>query len=451
MKAVVAGGGPVGIYAAIALARRRHQVTVVDRDPGPPTEGEWRRAGVMQFEHAHGWRPQVIEALRAEMPDVLDALLDAGARLEQLPGMPGIEALACRRPLLERVLRRCARQEPGLRWRTGHVDRVDLTDGHATGVTVDGEQVYADAVVVATGRTSKLGDELRGPVEGGACGFSYVTRVYRARPGVPAYDGFPSFQTGPGYVSVVIGGDATTHQVVVAYPTHDPAYDALRRNAGFDTAARLIPNLSPWTDPDRCEPVTDVLVGGNLTNTYRWQGPALGLPPATGLFFVGDAVLTTNPAAGRNLALLIPHVRQLLASLDDPDQDLDDVSLALDTWAEQHLRPWYLDHVRWDRTLLERFAGHDIDLDDRIPSDVICAAAEADPSLRPYAGMYFGMVAGPEVLDAAEPRVRELLAEGWRPATPGPSRAALAEALHVPADFASLGAAPLRSADESRG
>lgn len=432
MNAVVAGGGPVGVYTAIALARRGHEVTVVDRDPGPVNGADWQRAGVMQFEHAHGWRPQVVEALRAEMPNVLDALLAAGARLEQLPGMPGIEALACRRPVFERVLRECARQQPGLCWRTGHVDRVEVSAGRATGVVVDGDHLPAGLVVVATGRNSHVGEELRGPVEGGPCGFSYVTRVYRARPGLPAYGGFPSFQTGPGYVSVVIGGDNDTHSVVIAYPSHDAAFGALRTEGGFATAAHLIPNLTRWTDPDAFEPVTDVLVGGHLTNTYRLQGPALGLPPATGLFFVGDAVLTTNPAAGRNLALLIPHVRHLLGSLDDPEQDLDDASLALDSWAEQHLRPWYLDHVRWDQTLIERFEGHDIDLDERIPSDVICAAAEVEESLHPYVGMYFGMVTGPDILDAAEPRVRELLTEGWRPSTPGPTRSELAEALHLP-------------------
>lgn len=430
MKVLVAGGGPVGTYTAIALARRGHEVTLVDRDPGPSGE-DWQRAGVMQFEHAHGWRPQVVEALRAEMPDVLDALLRAGARLEQLPGIPGVEALACRRPVLERVLRASARQQPGLTWRTGHVDRVEVTRGRATGAVVDGERLGADAVVVATGRTSRVGEELRGPIQGGACGFSYVTRVYRVRPGWPAYSGFPSFQTGPGYVSVVIGGDADTHTVVIAYPSHDATFEALRSPGGFETTAHLIPNLNRWTDPVAFEPLTDVLVGGNLTNTYRLQGPALGLPPATGLFFVGDMVMTTNPAAGRNLALLVPQVRHFLASLDDPEQDLEDASLALDSWAEQHLRPWYLDHVRWDRTLLRRFEGSDLDLSERIPSDVICAAAEADESLRPYVGMYLGMVAGPDVLDDAEPRVRELLVQGWRPTTPGPTRAELADALQI--------------------
>jgi hypothetical protein len=45
--------------------------------------------------------------------------------------------------------------------------------------------------------------------------------------------------------------------------------------------------------------------------------------------------------------------------------------------------------------------------------------------------MYSGMVAGPDILDAAEPRVRELLAEGWRPKAPGPTGPELAEAMRA--------------------
>jgi hypothetical protein len=230
-------------------------------------------------------------------------------------------------------------------------------------------------------------------------------------------------------VSVVIGQDDDTHVAVIAYPSDGAAFAALRTTAGHDQACRMIPNLAPWTDPHLFDPISDVLVGGHLTNTYRLQGPALGLPPATGLYFLGDTVLTTNPAAGRNLALLLPHAQQLLACLDDPEQDLDDASLALDAWAEQHLRPWYLDHVRWDRTLLRRFDGDDIDLTERIPSDVICAAAATDPGLMPYVGMYFGMVAGPDVLDPIEDTARGLLESGWRPATPGPTGEELARAI----------------------
>ncbi len=53
MRSVVAGAGPTGLYTAVALARRGHQVTVIDRDPGPAGGQWWDRKGVMQFHHPH--------------------------------------------------------------------------------------------------------------------------------------------------------------------------------------------------------------------------------------------------------------------------------------------------------------------------------------------------------------------------------------------------------------
>jgi len=84
VRTVVVGTGPTGLFTAIALARRGRAVTVVDRDPGPPPSGPdtfWQRKGVMQFHHAHTFRGQVVEALRAELPDVLDDLVTAGATI----------------------------------------------------------------------------------------------------------------------------------------------------------------------------------------------------------------------------------------------------------------------------------------------------------------------------------------------------------------------------------
>ncbi|HEY9264860.1 MAG TPA: FAD-dependent oxidoreductase, partial [Mycobacterium sp.] len=71
MAIVVVGAGPTGLFTAIALARRGRRVIVVDRDPGPGGPGVWRRRGVMQFEHAHTFRGQVVEALNTEIPDAL--------------------------------------------------------------------------------------------------------------------------------------------------------------------------------------------------------------------------------------------------------------------------------------------------------------------------------------------------------------------------------------------
>lgn len=427
MRAIVVGGGPVGSFTAIGLARRGHDVVVVDRDPGPTPEGSWQRVGVMQGGAPHAWRGPIVRALQAEMPDVVEAMVAGGARLGEMPGMPGfVTAMFARRALFEGVLRATAQREPSLSWMTGHAERL-LVDaaGRVTGVVVDGAEVAADAVVVAAGRATHLGDDLRGPVEGGSCGTSYVFRSYRTLSTARPYDApTPSFVTGPDYGSLVMPADDNVHHLLLVLPSDAPELATLRTDDGFDRAARAIPHLAPWADPAAHEPITTTRVGGNLTNTYRLQGAALGLPPARGLYFLGDSVCTLNPANGRSVALHIPHAQAFLAAIDD-DADPVDVSLALDQWAEEHIRPWWADHVLTDADQLRRFHGADIDPEAPLASDVICAAVAVEPSYLPIVGPYGGMLAAPAVLDQLRDPVRQLLRDGWRPPTPGPARSEL--------------------------
>jgi 2-polyprenyl-6-methoxyphenol hydroxylase-like FAD-dependent oxidoreductase len=84
MEIAIVGAGPTGLFTAMALARRGHRVTVVDRDPGPAA-GSWERKGVMQFHHPHGLRQQAVDALAAEVPEVRDDLVSLGALLASLP------------------------------------------------------------------------------------------------------------------------------------------------------------------------------------------------------------------------------------------------------------------------------------------------------------------------------------------------------------------------------
>ncbi|MFG1611075.1 hypothetical protein ACGFIO_44220, partial [Actinoplanes sp. NPDC049265] len=95
------GAGPAGLFTAIGLSRRGHQVTVVARDLGPDRAGEWPRRGVMQFHHPHALGLPVLRALSAEMPDVQEDLLAAGAEYVIVPARknhPELTAgLLCRR------------------------------------------------------------------------------------------------------------------------------------------------------------------------------------------------------------------------------------------------------------------------------------------------------------------------------------------------------------------
>src|SRR5689334_9021839 len=180
MRAVVAGAGPTGLFIAIGLTRRGHEVLVIDRDPGPPPgEGQvWQRKGVMQFQHAHTFRRQVLDVLAAEMPDVLDSLFAAGAKVAiGADGRP--MAMLCRRATFERVLRAHAAAQPRVTMQCGHVDRIEQHRGKVIGVSVDGATVPSELVIDASGRSSRFTDGIRPPAEGEDCGAVYVTRQYR--------------------------------------------------------------------------------------------------------------------------------------------------------------------------------------------------------------------------------------------------------------------------------
>ncbi len=194
MRVVIVGAGPTGLYTAIALARRGHDVTVIDRDPGPDGGQRWDRKGVMQFHHPHFFRQQVTDALLAEMPEVWHGLTAAGAQPATRPGQPGVTAgFHCRRLTFERVLRSAAEAEPKVRLRTGHVDEVSCERGRATGVRVGRHQVDSDLVIDAGGRAGRLTRALRGPADGGDCGIAYARRPRS----MPQLRRFPLSRHGP--------------------------------------------------------------------------------------------------------------------------------------------------------------------------------------------------------------------------------------------------------------
>src|SRR5687768_14854497 len=106
MKVAVIGAGPAGLLLGASLARRGHDVLAVDRDPGPPGDGHWARRGVMQFHHAHGFRPQVGMVLEQEWPEAYAAWLAAGAEpiVMDIPGRGPMPAgFRSRRDTFERA------------------------------------------------------------------------------------------------------------------------------------------------------------------------------------------------------------------------------------------------------------------------------------------------------------------------------------------------------------
>jgi 2-polyprenyl-6-methoxyphenol hydroxylase-like FAD-dependent oxidoreductase len=440
MDVAIAGAGPTGLFSAIALARRGHQVTIVDRDPGPAADGSWERKGVMQFHHPHGLRQQAVDALSAEIPEVRDTLLATGAMLASLPtdGPPLPMGMLCRRSTFEQVLREAATAEPGVTFRRGHADDVLRDDdgdalrlgGRATGLLVDGEDLPADLVLNASGRNGKIGDTLRAPETGSDCGMSYVSRHYELLPGAepgPLNNPLGLMTRFPGYLAGVFLQDQGTISVLIARQSKDRSLIDLRHEVAFDAAVRAIPGLDEWTSPTRTRPLSKVLPGVHLRNTFRGQLDEDGKVALPGLIHVGDAVCTTNPTAGRGIATSLMQAQRLVQLLSESD-DLEAVTLAFDAWCAEHIRPWFADHVDWDADQMRQWAGEDIDLTRPLSSGHLTAVTEFDPSLFAIAGPYLMMLTRLDTLRSLEPRAREIYASGWRPAMPaGPSNADLAE------------------------
>ena len=435
MQIVIIGAGPAGLFLGSALARRGHRVTAVDRDPGPADDSTWARRGVMQFHHAHAFRQTVVESLEREVPEALDLWLAAGVErieFEDYGGEVTRLGLRSRRETFERALRAAALATPGFTLRRGHVESVLDEDGRATGVLVDGVPVTADLVVDASGRAGRA---TRGLAEragiGGPCGQAYVDRVYRLRPGAE-----PGPMTNPiawqadldGYLSLVFRHEKGLFSALIVRRSDDTALRALRYEDAFEAAARTIPGLDVWTDPERAEPVTDVLAGGALLNVYRSQRDDAGELVLPGLFFVGDSVATTTPVFGRGITTTLWQCEALLSLLDHDSDDLAATGHAFDDWSAETMKPWVEDHVHMDAVRLDRWNGADIDVDAPLPSDLILTAAEMRPEIMASAGGYLSMAALPASLREAEPIAREVYTGGWRPAyAPGPTRDELVE------------------------
>jgi 2-polyprenyl-6-methoxyphenol hydroxylase-like FAD-dependent oxidoreductase len=435
MRVAIIGSGPTGLFLGAALARRGHDVTSVDRDPGPAADGTWSRRGVMQFHHAHAFRGQVAAALQAELPEAFEAWLDAGAepiRMSLPDGTDLLVAVRSRRETFERALRSAAAGVPGLELRTGHVDAVLASNGRARGVGVDGQDVPADLVVDASGRSSRVTRSLRPPpAVFGDTGVAYVDRQYRlldgAEPG-PMINQIAWQADLDGYMVIIFPHERGVFSVLLVRPVDEPDLVHLRRKDVFEAVCRAVPGLAEWTDPERARPITDVFAGGALVNHYRGQTGADGALALPGLVFVGDTVCTTTPMFGRGVTTSLMQARELLRLVDEHGADAVTIGESFDAWSTAHMRPWVDDHVLMDATARRLWAGDDLDLDRRLPSNLIMAAAQVDPAIGPALGPYLSMQAGPSCLDAVEPRARAVYASGWRPGfDPGPTRRELVD------------------------
>lgn len=373
-RAVVVGGGVGGLVTALALARAGHEVTLLERDPLPPTADAEEafaaeRQGAPQVHQTHGFLARLQVLLRDRFPDVMADLLAAGAtafpttsRLgDPQPGDEDLKVIIVRRTTLEWVLRKAVVAEPGVDVRTG-VTVAGLVAGGTgpsgvpmvTGVRLaDGGVVEGDYVVAATGRRGpvpewlgELGVDVPETVH--ESGLMYLTRWYVD----PALEIPQDAKLGGdlGFVKYLgIPGDAGTLSVTLAVRTKDrDLRRALEDPDRFDLACRLLPGPDFFFGHGPLEPIGGVRPMTGLLNRLR-RFTADGAPTVLGFHAVGDAHTTTNPLYGRGCSLAAVQACLLADAAVAHPGDAEGRAGAYEAACAREVEPWFDASVQMDK------------------------------------------------------------------------------------------------------
>jgi 2-polyprenyl-6-methoxyphenol hydroxylase-like FAD-dependent oxidoreductase len=353
---IVLGAGLNGLATALLLNRDGHTVTVLERDPAEPRAGTewetWGRPGVSQFRFAHIMLPMWYAQMRAELPDVLTALAQAGGRrlnfADMLPPLPRgrpradddrFDTLTARRPVLESAFARCTTD---LDIRRGITVAALETEGErVVGVrTRDGSVLRADLVADCTGRNSGL----PAAEERDDAGFVYFGRHFRGEMPVPRG---PVLQHYDSVSLLTLPCDNDTWSVTFVASSRDHELRSLRNPDRWAAALDNYPLAAPWRDGEPLGGV-DVMAGlADRRRTYRTPG----------VVAVGDAAYCTNPSLGRGASIGLRHVRLLRDVLRETGTD--DVERRFADRCAEVVEPLYRSTLWFDR---HRIAEIDADV-----------------------------------------------------------------------------------------
>lgn len=375
-RVLLAGGGFAGLSGALFLARRGHTVTVVERDGAPPqgtpsddVDG-WLHPGAPQARQSHALLGRARRVLVDEAPDVVASLLARG--VHEIPVVVGAgtldeQMLLSRRLVAEAELRRIVAREAGVTVLDNDavVGLQVATAGTVPVVTGahlrSGTRIDADLVVDASGRRSALTEwfaqaGLPEPVEERQdCGFFYLTRFYKVKPGREIPVSKIPASIALDYATVfALGADNDTFSLTVTLSVNDPYRKALRDPDRFEAFLHAVPHSAPWISVGM--PISEISMMSRIENRRRRlttsDGPIVG-----GIVAIGDAALHTNPTLGRGISMGLMHAQQLAAvahlASDDPVGFVETFS----DWTDNHLGVWYDTQVAADATTLERLAA----------------------------------------------------------------------------------------------
>jgi 2-polyprenyl-6-methoxyphenol hydroxylase-like FAD-dependent oxidoreductase len=420
-RVVIVGGGVGGLMAALAFGRAGHEVTLLERDPLPPTADAEEafvaeRRGAPQVHQTHGFLARIQVLLRDRFPDVLEELLAVGGSTLPMtrnlgPAQPGDEDLRViivRRTTLEWVLRTAALAQPHVEVRTdqvvaGLVAGPPAADGTPVvrGVRLqDGTEVGADLVIASTGRR---GDVPRWLEELGVSvperihesGLMYLTRWYRQPDVEVPLDA--KLGGDLGFVKFLgIPGDGDTLSVTLAVRTADSDLRAALSDAErFDRACQALPGPDIFFGAGPLEPIGGVRPMTGLLNRHRRFADDEGRPTVLGFHAVGDCHTMTNPLYGRGCSLAAVQAVLLADATAAHPGDPAARATEYEAACRREVEPWFEASVQMDRM------GAD-------PSGRGIAGGGEDPAAKAF-GALFAAAATDPILGRAMARLMNLL------------------------------------------
>jgi 2-polyprenyl-6-methoxyphenol hydroxylase-like FAD-dependent oxidoreductase len=391
-EVLVIGAGIAGLCTALALGPTGRRVTLLERDPPPPSGDadeaflHWSRRGVGHLRQSHAFLARLGRIIKTEHPALREALLAMGVRelgFESMlwpaqkktyrpkPEDADFAILTSRRTTLEMVMRRYVETLPNVAIRSSAMVWRLLTEREEGGVIrVTGvlaeeagaeTELRAPVVVDAGGKMSSAIEQLiedGAPIaeEGESAGILYFTRHYRLRPGQsePPREGNPPATGDIGYLKFgVFPADNNCFSVTLCAPEIEyELRKAIVHPEQWDRIIEGLPGLKVWCDPERAEPTSRVFGMGDLHS--RWRDLVSdGKPAALGFFAVGDCLARTNPLYGRGCSMAAAQawmLREALGETDDPAGRL----LAYHRRVQGELRPYYLAMRAQDRNAIKR-------------------------------------------------------------------------------------------------